>query len=82
MSTANFVQVDATEQHGTALIAKDDSVWVVLAPRAWDIATWLWWWLAPSDRKRWVTLNATDGGKIRARSIRVARRHVRIRGNV
>lgn len=80
MGTANFVKVDASQQHGTALIARDNSVWVVLAPRAWDLATWLWWWLAPSDRKAWVTLMANDGTQIRARSVRVAHNHVHVRG--
>lgn len=82
MGTAKFVKVDASKHHGTALIANDDSVWVVMAPRSWDLASWLWWWLAPSDRKAWVTLTANDGSQIRARAIRVAHAHVRIRGMI
>jgi hypothetical protein len=78
MSTAHFVKLDATQHHETALIAKDGSVWIVMSPRLWDIATWLWWWLAPVDRKCWVTLRTNDGGRLRARAVRVAANHVRM----
>ena len=82
MTTMKVVEVDATQQHGTALIDGEDSVWITLAPRVYDLATWFWWWLAPADKKAWVTLNTSDGRKVRSRAIRVARRHVRIRGMV
>lgn len=73
-----IVSLSAHEQHGTGLIASDDSVWISVSPRWWDLATWLWWWLCPSDRKAWVILS-TDSGRVRTRAIRVARTHVRIR---
>jgi hypothetical protein len=72
------IKVDAREQHGTAILPPDESVWVTLAPAWWDIATWLWWWLAPSDRKAWLALRTRSGGYVRSRAIRVAHRHVRI----
>jgi hypothetical protein len=75
------VSVDARKSHGTALISGDDSVWVVVAPSLFDLATWLWWWIAPHDKKAWVTLNATGGKTIRARALRIAHKHVRIRGS-
>lgn len=75
------VQVDAREQHGTALIHSDGSVWITVAPSWWDIAAWLWWWLAPTDKRAWVTLR-TRSGLVRSRAIRVAKRHVRFGDNV
>ena len=71
-------ELDSSQQDGTALIHTDDSVWVVLCPQFWDLATWLWWWLAPLNGKAWVHLKTSDGCKIRARAVRVARSHVRI----
>ena len=62
----------------TALVAADDSVWVAVTVRWWDLASILWWWLCPSDRKAWVTLRLHDAPAVRTRAIRIANRHVRI----
>lgn len=78
MPEMKVIKVDARDQHGTALIASDESVWVTVAPPWWDAASWLWWWLCPYDRKAWVILR-TDSGHFRSRAIRVAHRHARIR---
>lgn len=74
-----IIQASAVGAHSTALVAADDSVWVSLSPRWWDLASWLWWWLCPSDRRAWVILTNGQGVRIRTRAIRVARRYVRIR---
>jgi hypothetical protein len=70
--------------YGTALIAQDDSVWVVIEPKWWDVASWIWWWLCPSDRRASVTLHChnSSGGVVRihGRALRIARTHVRVRG--
>ena len=79
MTTLRLVSFNAREQHGTALIAADDSVWVVVAPAWWDLASILWWWLCPIDRKAFAILATSSGQKVRARVIRVARKHVKIR---
>jgi hypothetical protein len=79
VTTVNIVKFDASQHHGTALIARDDSVWVAVCLRWWDIASILFWWLAPSDRKAWATLTNVHGEKVRARVIRIARNHVHIR---
>lgn len=79
MASAHFVKFDAGEHHGTALIAGDDTVWVAVHARWWDIATLLFWWLAPTDRKAWATLTTAQGEKVRARVYRIASKHVRIR---
>lgn len=76
--TLKVVSLDATAQHGTAIIAKDDSVWISIAPRWWDLASWLWWWLAPSDKKAWLNLATAGGQHVRTRAIRLARSYVRM----
>jgi hypothetical protein len=63
-----------------ALIANDDSIWLVVPIRWWDLATLVWWVFAPSDRKAGVTLKMHDGSKVRFRAVRVASKHVRVRG--
>lgn len=69
--------------YGTALIADDDSVWIAVRARWWDLATWIWWWLSPFDRKAIVVLRVGDGiggiTKVRARAVRVSKRYVRVR---
>ncbi len=70
--------------YGTALVAADDSVWIAVQPRWWDLATWMWWWLCPFDRKSTVTLNVADGvggvTRVRTRAIRVSKKFVRVKG--
>ncbi len=70
--------------YGTALVAQDDSVWIAVQPRWWDLATWVWWWFAPSDRKATVTLRVDDGvggsTAVRTRAVRVSKKFVRVRG--
>jgi len=78
MTTMKVVTLDAYEQHGTAIIAPDDTVWIAYCPRPWDLATRLWWFFCPVDKKGWMTLTTKDGRKVRTRAIRVAHRHVRI----
>jgi hypothetical protein len=69
--------------HGTALLAADDSIWVVFNPPWYDLATWIWWWMCPSERRAKVTLTTHDDednvkGKFRA--IHIADKYVRIKG--
>lgn len=69
--------------YGTAMIADDDSVWVAIQPQWWDLATWLWWWLCPSEYRAVVRLKIADGVGgatfVRARAMCVAKRHVRVK---
>ena len=69
--------------YGTAMIADDDSVWIAVQPNWSDLATWIWWWLCPSDRKSYVTITVGDGvggvDRVRTRAVRVAKKHVRVR---
>ena len=70
--------------HGTkdlALVSSaDNSVWLVVPHRWWDLATLLWWVFIPSDRKAKVKLTLTDEARVSFSAVRVATRHVRIRG--
>jgi hypothetical protein len=63
-----------------ALVAADDSVWLVVPVRWWDLATIGWWLLCPADRKACVMLTMVDGSKAQFKAVRVASRHVRVRG--
>lgn len=63
-----------------ALIGADDSVWVLVTVRWWDLATLLWWWFCPTDRRAIVKLSMTDGKTVRCRAVRIASRHARVRG--
>jgi hypothetical protein len=70
--------------YGTALVRDDDSVWIAVQPRWWDLASWLWWWLCPSGRRAVVTLKVSDGvggvTRVRTRAVCVSRKFVRVRG--
>lgn len=79
MTDLRVIGFDAREFTGTALLASDDSIWIAVHLRWWDVATALWWWLTPTDKKAYVILHTTAGRRVRTRAIRVARRHVRIR---
>jgi hypothetical protein len=64
-----------------ALISSvDDSVWLVVPLRWWDLSTLLWWLFVPADRRASVVLTTNDGKRVRFRAARVASRHVRVRG--
>ena len=65
-----------------ALVDDQDAVWVVVPihyTRWWDIATLLWWWCCPADKKAVVKLHFGDR-TVPVRAVRVATRHVRLRG--
>jgi len=78
MTTIETIEFDARKHHGTALKDKTGAVYITVAPGPFDVATWLWWWLAPSDKRVWVHLRTGDGQKVRARAIRIATRLVTI----
>jgi hypothetical protein len=62
-----------------ALIDGADGIWLVTPLKWWDLATWFWWLLTPSDRRATVTLTTRDNVKFKCRAVRVATRHVRVR---
>ena len=82
MTTMSVVELDARTAHETALVAKNGTVWIAIAPAWWDIATRFWWWLCPLSKKAWVTLNTNDNRRIRSRAVRVAKSYVILGSNV
>lgn len=81
MAGLKSVELEIAGTKDLALISgADDSVWLVVPHRWWDLATLLWWVFAPNDKKARVKLTMADGAKVSFRAIRVATRHVRVRG--
>lgn len=76
MIDMTVVELDAKTSHETALVRKDGTVWIAIAPAWWDLATWLWWWLCPLSKKAWVTIKTNDNRRIRSRAVRVAKNYV------
>ena len=62
-----------------ALISADNAVWLVVPLRWWDLATLLWWFLTPIDKKAKAKLTLGDGMKVQVRLVRVATKHARVR---
>ena len=81
MATLKTVEVEVDGARDLALVSSaDDSVWLVVPLRWWDLSTLLWWYFAPVDRKARVVLTMGGGEKVSFRAVRVATRHVRVRG--
>lgn len=78
MAALKQIEVDVEEARDLALIGSDDSVWVAVTHRWWDLATILWWWLLPSDRRAVIKLTVAGGRSVRIRAARMASRHVRV----
>jgi hypothetical protein len=80
MAALKTIEIAVEGTRDLALISADDSVWLVVPLRWWDLSTLLWWFFAPTDRKASVTLTMNTGEKVSFRAVRVATRHVKIRG--
>jgi len=81
MSALKSVEVEVEGTRDLALVSSaDDSVWLIVPLRWWDLSTLIWWLFAPADRKAQVKLTLGNGTKVSFRAVRVASRHVRIRG--
>jgi hypothetical protein len=76
------IELDIEAVSDLALIASDDSVWLVVMMRWWDIATWLWWFLHPADKRARLKLTMKDERIVSVKAVRVATRHARLRGRV
>jgi len=57
------------------LIRGDGTVWLLIALNWWDIATVLWWFLTPSDKRSKVRIRLEGDMSVRCHAIRVARKH-------
>lgn len=80
MSGLKTIELELAGTKDLALIGADDSIWLVVPLRWWDLATLFWWFLCPKDKKATVRLTLVDGKKVSFRAVRVASRHVRVRG--
>ncbi len=82
MAGLKSIEIEVESVKDLALIASDDSIWLVVPKRWWDLATLVWWLFCPQDRKALVKLTLTDEKRVTFRAIRVANRHVRVRGKI
>jgi hypothetical protein len=73
------LEIEAGTVKDLALIDQTDGIWLVYPLRWWDLATWIWWHVTPSDRRATVTLTNRAGVKFKCKAVRVAARHVRVR---
>ena len=79
MAGLKAIELELEGTKDLALIAMNDSVWLVVPKRWWDFATLLFWVFIPEDRRANVTLTMYGGEKVSFRAVRVATRHVRVR---
>ena len=59
-----------------ALVDPKGAVWACVSAPWWQLATWLWWLLAPAERRGWMILHTSDGRRIPTRAIRIADEHI------
>lgn len=79
MTTLKSIELHMEDTKDLALIGSDESIWIVVPLRWWDLATFIWWYFVPFDKKRKVALTMGDGSKVSFRAVRVASRYVRVR---
>ena len=82
MSAVKSVELHLEGLTEMALVGSDDSIWLVVPLRWWDLATLIWWAFVPVDKKAFVTLTLAEGKKVKCKAVRVATKHVRVRGLV
>lgn len=76
------VQVDVQGARDLALISADDTVWLAVSLKWWDLAALLFFFLCPADRRARVRLNLEHGVTVTVWAVRVAKKHVRLRGKL
>lgn len=72
-----LIETEAFDKDGLALIDKNGSVWRTHARPWWDLASHIWWWLMPGEKK-WVLLRSKTGERVRIFAKKVAEKHVKI----
>lgn len=74
MATLKSVEIELEGTRDLALIGGDDSVWLVVPIRWWDLATLMFWAFVPKDRRSSVTLTIKDDPgvekKVRFKAVR------------
>ncbi len=67
MSGLKEVTLEMEGARDLALIANNDSVWLVVPLRWWDFATFIWWFFMPWDKKAKVKLSLTESADLEIR---------------
>jgi hypothetical protein len=81
MAGVKSIQLNVEAAEDLAFISMaDDSVWLVVSFKWYDLATLAWWLLTPSTKRASILLTLHGGEQVRARCVRIARRHARVRG--
>jgi len=80
MSAIKSIELELEGLNDMALIGADDSIWLVVPLRWWDLATLIWWAFVPTDKKAAVMLTLAEGKKVKCKAVRVATKHIRVRG--
>lgn len=81
MAGLKSISLDIQGARDLALInSSNDSVWLIVSLRWYDLASWLWYFLTPADRRAKVKLTLKDEGTVSCFAIRVASRHARVKG--
>src|SRR4051812_18989182 len=71
-----IVESQAFAVDGLAIMDKTGAVWRTHSRPWWDVASWLWWFLSPGDKK-WVQVRQATG-KVRIRAVCVAKTTVQM----
>lgn len=58
----------------------DDTVWLVMNPKWYDLATIIWWLFTPYDRKKTVKLTLENGETAACKAIRIAEYYIKVKG--
>jgi hypothetical protein len=74
------ISVEVAGAKDLALIGNDDTVWLVVPIRWWDLSTILFWLLLPSDRRAYINLTLANGTKVKCKAARVATRYMKTTG--
>lgn len=80
MAGLKSIRVDLESTENLAFIANDDSVWLVISFKWYDLATLIWWLLTPSTKRARISLTLHGGEHVSALCMRVATKHARVRG--
>jgi len=73
IKVARTIDVKRAELSKPCVLIRDDmSVWVVAAIRWWDLATLIWWWLCPSDKRAIICMRLGADLELRVPAKRLA----------
>ena len=77
MSEIRIVETQTHHVNGIALIEESGAVWFTFSRPWWDLASWLWWLLAPGE-KRWAHIRDDNNKKVRIRAVHMATKYLKV----